>query len=173
MLKSPVNNIALNLNHLVITISKKTTRDAYKTQKTKIFQWNLLIIQTLQQKYPNTEFFLVRIFRHLDWIRRDTPNAGKYGLEKTPYLEKYHAVRLFIFSTSKKNSQHNVSIDLSGLWTGERAQAKQLLTKFSEVFFTNENDVSNVQGFQMKLNQLTTNIPHHIGTIQLIGNTGR
>ena len=173
MLKSPVNNIALNLNHLVITISKKTSRDAYKTQKTKIFQWNLLIIQTLQQKYPNTEFFLVRIFRHLDWIQRDTPNAGKYGLEKTPYLEKYHAVRLFIFSTSKKNSQHNVSIDLSGLWTGERAQAKQLLTKFSEVFFTNENDVSNVQGFQMKLNQLTTNIPHHIGTIQLIGNTGR
>ena len=35
---------------------------------------------------PNTEFFLVRIFQHWDWIRRDTPylsvfspNAGKYG----------------------------------------------------------------------------------------------
>ena len=44
--------------------------------------------------YPNTEFFLVRIFPHSDWIRRDTkhtsylsvlsPNVGKYGPEKTP-----------------------------------------------------------------------------------------
>ena len=66
MLKAPVNNIALNLNHLVITISKKTSKDAYKTQKAEIFQWNLLIIQTLQEKYPNTELFLFRIFPHLD-----------------------------------------------------------------------------------------------------------
>ena len=28
---------------------------------------------TLREKYPNTEFFLVRIFPHSDWIRRDTP----------------------------------------------------------------------------------------------------
>ena len=56
MLKAPVNNIALNLNHQVITIS----------QKTEIFQWNLFIIQTLQEKYPNTELFLFRIFPHLD-----------------------------------------------------------------------------------------------------------
>ena len=39
---------------------------------------------------PNTEFFLVRIFLHSDWIRRDSkylsvfsPNAGKCGREKT------------------------------------------------------------------------------------------
>ena len=43
----------------------------------------------LRKKYPNTEFFLVRIFPHLNWIRRDTeylslfsPNVGKYGPEK-------------------------------------------------------------------------------------------
>ena len=47
----------------------------------------------------NTEFFLVRIFPHSDWIRRDTsylsafsPNAVKYGAEKTPYLDTFHAV---------------------------------------------------------------------------------
>ena len=41
----------------------------------------------------------VRIFTHLDWIRRDTeypsvfsPNAGKYGPEKTQYLDTFHAL---------------------------------------------------------------------------------
>ena len=44
-------------------------------------------------------FFLARIFPHLDWIRRDTlclfifsPNAGKYGPKKTPYLDTFHTV---------------------------------------------------------------------------------
>ena len=55
---------------------------------------------SLREKCPNMEFFLVRIFLHLDWIRRDTeylsvlsPNTGKYGPEKTPYLDAFHAVR--------------------------------------------------------------------------------
>ena len=50
---------------------------------------------TLREKCSDKEFFLVRIFPQLDWIRRDTPlqrdtpylsvfspNAGKYGPEK-------------------------------------------------------------------------------------------
>ena len=28
--------------------------------------------KTMNEKYPNTEFFLLRIFPHSDWIRRDT-----------------------------------------------------------------------------------------------------
>ena len=54
------------------------------------------------QKYPNTEFFLVRIFPYSVWIRKDTPclsvfspHAGKYGPEKTPYLDNFHAVSPF------------------------------------------------------------------------------
>ena len=54
---------------------------------------------SLREKCPNTEFFLVRIFPHSDWIRRDTPylsvfspNAGKCGPEKTPYLDTFHVV---------------------------------------------------------------------------------
>ena len=54
---------------------------------------------TLREKCPNTEFFLVCIFPHLDWIQRDTkylsvfsPNAGKCGPEKTSYLDNFHAV---------------------------------------------------------------------------------
>ena len=54
---------------------------------------------SLREKYPNTEFFLVLIFPHSDGIRKDTeylsvfsPNAGKYGPEKSPYLDTFHAV---------------------------------------------------------------------------------
>ena len=50
------------------------------------------------EKCPNTEFFLVCIFPHSDTIQRDTylavfsPNAGKYGPGKTPYLHTFHVV---------------------------------------------------------------------------------
>ena len=53
----------------------------------------------LRKMCPNTESFLVSIFPHSDWIRRDTshlsvfsPNVGKYGPGKTPYLNTFHAV---------------------------------------------------------------------------------
>ena len=60
------------------------------------FLWFLRYI-ALHEKCPNTELFLVRIFPHLDWIRRAylsvfSPNAGKYGPEITPYLDTFHAV---------------------------------------------------------------------------------
>ena len=38
---------------------------------------------SLREKCPNSEFFLVRIFLHLGWIRRDTP-----------YLDTFNAVIL-------------------------------------------------------------------------------
>ena len=55
----------------------------------------------MHEKCPNMDFFLVCIFPHSDWIRRDTkdlsvfsPNAGKYGPGKTPYLETFHTVQM-------------------------------------------------------------------------------
>ena len=62
-----------------------------------------LMISSLCEMCPNTEFFLVRIFPHSDWIRRDTknteyflirifPHSDWYGPEKTPYLDNFHAV---------------------------------------------------------------------------------
>ena len=51
------------------------------------------------------KIFLVRILSDSDWIRRDTPylsvfspNAEKYGPEKTPYFDTFHAVILFAIS---------------------------------------------------------------------------
>ena len=53
----------------------------------------------LREKCPNTDFFLVRIFPHSDLIWRDTPylsvfspNTGKCGPQKSPYLDTFHAV---------------------------------------------------------------------------------
>ena len=45
---------------------------------------------SLREKYANTKDFLVRIFLYLDWIRRFSLNTGKYGPEKTPYLDTFH-----------------------------------------------------------------------------------
>ena len=53
----------------------------------------------LRKNRPNTEFFLVHIFPHSNWIWRDTPylsvfspNSRKYGPEKTSYLDTFLAV---------------------------------------------------------------------------------
>ena len=69
----------------------------------------------LRKKCPNMELFLVRIFLHSDWIRRDTEylsvfssNVGKYGPEKTPYLGTFQAVS--DFSINVQNSFWNVLI---------------------------------------------------------------
>ena len=80
-----------------------------------VFGTNLVCLPTphfariffnIQNYFPN--HWSIQIFltawkvpksAHSDWIRRDTkyfsvfsPNAGKYGPEKTPYLDTFHAV---------------------------------------------------------------------------------
>ena len=57
------------------------------------------LVQKLILHDRNWEFFLVRIFLLSDWIRRDTVylsvfslKAGKYGPEKTPYLDTFYEV---------------------------------------------------------------------------------
>ena len=65
----------------------------------------------LREKCLNTGFFLVRIFPHSDWIRRNTsylsvfsPNAGKYGPEKTPNLDTFHTVLMYKSDSSDSDS---------------------------------------------------------------------
>ena len=41
----------------------------------------------MREKCPKTDFFPVPIFRN-------SPNTGKYKLEKTPYLDTFYAVRM-------------------------------------------------------------------------------
>ena len=72
-------------------------------------------LYSLCEMCSNTGFFLVRIFPHWDWIRRDTsylsvfsPNAGKYRPEKTLYLDTFHAVIVNFEACNfiKKSLQH-------------------------------------------------------------------
>ena len=69
----------------------------------------ILEIRVLCEMCPNTEFFLVHIFPHLDWIWGDTKylsvfsmNAGKYGPEKTPYLDTFHVVVVYSNELTKR-----------------------------------------------------------------------
>ena len=59
----------------------------------------------LREKCPNTEFLLVRIFPNSNWIRRETSYAGKYGPEKSPYLDTFHVVGVWI---SKADNSYGV-----------------------------------------------------------------
>ena len=70
----------------------------YTIEIVKNVSKDIIFLTKLREKCPNTEFFQVRIFPYLNWRRRDTLclsvfslNAGKYGPEKTPYLETFHA----------------------------------------------------------------------------------
>ena len=51
------------------------------------FDW----MQPLREKCPNTKF-LLEFFTYLSVF---SPNAGKYGPEKTPYLDTFHTVSTY------------------------------------------------------------------------------
>ena len=67
-------------------------------KQTSYFLTLCYIILLMREKCPNTKFFLVRIFPHSNWIRRFTPNAGKNGPKKTPYLDTFHAMYTFVIA---------------------------------------------------------------------------
>ena len=47
-------------------------------------------LPALREKCPNTALFLVLIFPHLDWIRRDTAReVSKYGVISGPYFPAF------------------------------------------------------------------------------------
>ena len=50
-------------------------------------------ISSLREKCPNTEFFLVRIFPHSDWMRRElfvfSPNAGEIRTRNKSVFERF------------------------------------------------------------------------------------
>ena len=62
-------------------------------EKIKFEVYPRVLVATLHEKCPNTEFFLVRIFPHSEYLYVFSPNAGKYGPEKTVYLDAFHVVQ--------------------------------------------------------------------------------
>ena len=70
----------------------------------------------LREKCSNTEFFLLRIFLYLDfipWIPVFSPNTGKYGPEKTPSLDTFRRVEIYVrkldLRVSLKLMEKNIS----------------------------------------------------------------
>ena len=66
----------------------------------ELIQWTVCV--SLREKCPNTEFFLVHIFSHTKYLSVFSPNAGKYGPEKTPYLDTFHAVYVWNKKRTRK-----------------------------------------------------------------------
>ena len=66
------------LNHVLITILKNSLVQTTKLKKTlektrlEVDNDSQTTYPSLREKYPNMKFFLVRIFPHSNWIRRDT-----------------------------------------------------------------------------------------------------
>ena len=58
-------------------------------------------ISALREKCSDTEFFW-SVFN---------PSTGKYGPEKTPYLDNFHAVQRLTFLTHGKSNSGGVAID--------------------------------------------------------------
>ena len=54
------------------------------------------IFNQILRENQSIDFFLVCIFLYSDWIQPEkfSPNTGKYGPEKTPYLDTFHVVKL-------------------------------------------------------------------------------
>ena len=60
-----------------------------ESEKTHILAY---FIQSLREKCPNTEFFLVCVFLYSNWIPCIRTEYRKIRSKKTPYLDTFHAV---------------------------------------------------------------------------------
>ena len=88
-----INSSSFRISSFFMTIRKLLFHQAFSLFGPILFDRDCSVLHfstPLREKCSNTEFFLVRIFPHLDWIF--SPNAGKYRLAKTPYLDTFHAV---------------------------------------------------------------------------------
>ena len=79
-------------------------------------QSSLFPCSTLREKSLNTEFFLVRIFTHLDWTRRDTPYLSVwtiflFSVSETSlclYIYIYIYINIYIYILDDKGKCRNV-----------------------------------------------------------------
>ena len=64
------------------------------------------LFQSLREKYPSTEFFLVRVFLYLF-----SPITGRYRSEKTPYLGTFHEVNTFLHTVREPCKQRKLDFN--------------------------------------------------------------
>ena len=128
-----------------MTIRKLLSHLAFSLFGPILFDRNCSVLYfstPLREKCSNTEFALVRIFPHLDWIRRDTeylsvfsPNAGKYRPAKTPYLDNFHAVLTLSTYVFLKMNRLGIHFFYRKKWS---FLAKDISTNYNTYLFLEE-----------------------------------
>ena len=94
----------LKENHCVKSVTAWSVFSLIQTEYGEIRSISSYSVRISGPYFPafglNTKRCGVSLFPHSDSIRRDTeylfvfsPNMGKYGPEKTPYLDTFHAVK--------------------------------------------------------------------------------
>ena len=64
-----------------------------KSVQIRSFFWSVFSrIQTEYRKIRSISLYSVRMRENTEYLSVFTPNAGKYGPKKTPYLDTFHAV---------------------------------------------------------------------------------
>ena len=86
------NNAETQHKSQIITLEKNYVHKTFKRRSERLFNflgsiYNSCPGATLRDKCPSTEFFFNSYFPVF------SPNTGKYGLEKTPHLDTFHAVQ--------------------------------------------------------------------------------
>ena len=112
------------------------------------FKWEIVYQKIFQEKSygsprencPNTEFFLVRIFLHLDWILRKTeslsvfsPNAGKNGSENNFVFGNFSRSGYLhngVYRIYSSKAIHNVSCQLTSC---QKICKNYILTSYPEL----------------------------------------
>ena len=125
-----------------MTIRKLLSHLAFSLFGPILFDRNCSVLHfstPLREKCSNTEFALVRIFPHLDWIRRDTEylsvfslNAGKYRPAKTPYLDNFHAVLTLSTHVFLKMNRLGIHFFYRKKWS---FLAKDISTNYNTFYF--------------------------------------
>ena len=60
------------------------------------------ILFALRENFPNTEFFLVRIFSHSDWIQREILRISSYSARIREHTD-FKKLRIWTLSTQRRS----------------------------------------------------------------------
>ena len=137
-----INSSSFRISSFFMTIRKLLFHQAFSLFGPILFDRDCSVLHfstPLREKCSNTEFALVRIFPHLDWIRRDTeylsvfsPNAGKYRPAKTPYLDNFHAVLTLSTHVFLKMNRLGIHFFYRKKWS---FLAKDISTNYNTFYF--------------------------------------
>ena len=132
-------------NYFKIPVSNSATHDITLKKNT--------VVGRLEYVASTSSFNTELSSEHQNAINQVTVKSPSEQYHTKPQSHGYHNIQQVkdtVHCESLQEHQQNVinSIALSGHQTYERAQARQLLTEFSDVFSADENDIGNVKDFK-------------------------